>query len=89
MNVTPERGEQGGLLYALSGDWTQIAPGVQVRLKDAPNEEGMTETVILEVAAAAGAKCIMCSGRGQVLRLGEWVACPVCNGRGVIVGSRR
>lgn len=27
--------------YSISGDWTEIAPGVRVRLQDAPNEEDM------------------------------------------------
>jgi len=27
--------------FPISGDWTVIAPGVRVRLKDAPNEEDM------------------------------------------------
>jgi hypothetical protein len=27
--------------FALSGDWTPIAPGMEVRLQDAPNEEDM------------------------------------------------
>jgi hypothetical protein len=36
----------------LSGDWTEIAPGVRVRLQDAPNEEDMDwyePAVILQV----------------------------------------
>lgn len=36
-------------LFSISGDWTEIAPGVRVRLRGAPNEEDMTETVILQV----------------------------------------
>jgi hypothetical protein len=43
-------------LYSLSGDWAEIAPGVRVRLQNAPNEEDMQEfyrcpdgIVILEV----------------------------------------
>lgn len=41
--------------YSISGDWTEIAPGIRVRIKDAPNEEDMEEfydprgIVILEV----------------------------------------
>lgn len=57
-----------------------------MRLKDAPNWEDMTEAVILEVAAV---KCLSCAGNGKVLQLGEWVTCVICNGRGIIVGSRR
>lgn len=29
--------------YPVSGDWTEISPGIRVRLKDAPNEEDMQE----------------------------------------------
>lgn len=29
------------LHYSISGDWTEIAPGVRIRLQDAPNEEDM------------------------------------------------
>jgi len=29
------------LAFSVSGDWTEIAPGVRVRLQDAPNEEDM------------------------------------------------
>jgi hypothetical protein len=29
--------------YSISGDWTEIASGLRVRLKDAPNEEDMQE----------------------------------------------
>jgi len=45
---------QGLLSFSLSGDWTEIVPGVRVRLKDAPNEEDMDNyeprgVVILQV----------------------------------------
>ena len=29
--------------FSISGDWTEILPGVRVRIKDAPNEEDMQE----------------------------------------------
>lgn len=35
------RGELGGRLYSLSGDWTEIPRGLRVRLHDAPNDEDM------------------------------------------------
>jgi NTP pyrophosphatase (non-canonical NTP hydrolase) len=38
-----------GEKFPVSGDWTEVAPGVRVRLWDAPNEEDMTEVVVLQV----------------------------------------
>jgi hypothetical protein len=43
--------------YSISGDWMEIAPGIQVRLQDAPNEEDMEHynphgVVILQVQGA-------------------------------------
>ena len=40
--------------FPISGDWTEITPGVRVRLQDAPNEEDMEHyephgVVILQV----------------------------------------
>lgn len=29
--------------FSISGDWTEVAPGVRVRLQDAPNEEDMAQ----------------------------------------------
>jgi len=51
-------GELGGVLHSLSGDWTKVAPGVRVRLHDAPNEEDMAHyqpdgVVIAEVETTA------------------------------------
>jgi hypothetical protein len=46
-------------LFSISGDWTEIAPGIRVRLDGAPNEEDMEEfyegryPVILEVENTA------------------------------------
>jgi len=49
-------------LFSVSGDWTEIQPGLRVRLRDAPNEEDMipeyvarafpTGIIILEVQQA-------------------------------------
>ena len=44
--------------HSISGDWTEIAPGIRVRLQDAPNEEDMEYydphgVVILQVEGTA------------------------------------
>ena len=44
--------------FSVSGDWTEILPGVRVRLQDAPNEEDMEHydphgVVILQVQEEA------------------------------------